>query len=75
MANREPSVWRSAMAIATGTVRRGPARRDAHSQAEEGSYFVGLLEPRRLAELTLPAVIQDAYVWASSPRLVEDMGA
>jgi len=45
------------MAICSGTGRRGRHRRAAHLQAQEGQYFPGFLEPRRLAEKarTFPA--------------------
>jgi putative transposase len=33
----------------------------------KGSYFPGFLEPRRLAEKALTAVIQEAYIRASRP--------
>jgi len=38
-----------------------------------GSYFPGLLEPRRLAEKALTAVIQEAYVQGISTRSVDDL--
>src|SRR5689334_20642114 len=33
----------------------------------KGSYFPGFLEPRRMAEKALTAVVQEAYVRASRP--------
>ena len=33
----------------------------------EGSYFPGFLEPRRMSEKVLTAVVQEAYVKASPP--------
>jgi len=39
----------------------------------KGSYFPGFLEPRRLAEKALAAVIQEAYVHGVSTRSVDDL--
>src|SRR6201986_5141346 len=39
----------------------------------KGSYFPGFLEPRRLAEKALPAVVQEAYVQGVSTRSVDDL--
>jgi transposase-like protein len=39
----------------------------------QGSYFPGFLEPRRLAEKALTAVIQEAYVQGVSTRSVDDL--
>ena len=39
----------------------------------KGSYFPGFLEPRRLAEQALTAVIQEAYVQGVSTRSVDDL--
>jgi putative transposase len=36
----------------------------------KGSYFPGFLEPRRMAEKALTAVVQDAYVHGASTRSV-----
>ena len=38
-----------------------------------GSYFPAFLEPRRLAEKALTAVIQEAYVQGISTRSVDDL--
>ena len=38
-----------------------------------GSYFPGFLEPRRMAEKALTAVIQEAYVQGISTRSVDDL--
>ena len=38
----------------------------------KGSYFPGFLEPRRLAEKALTAVIQEAYIHGVSTRSVVD---
>ena len=38
-----------------------------------GSYFPGFLEPRRVAEKALTAVIQEAYVQGVSTRSVDDL--
>jgi len=39
----------------------------------KGSYFPGFLEPRRLAEKALTAVIQEAYIKGVSTRSVDDL--
>jgi transposase-like protein len=38
----------------------------------KGSYFAGFLEPRRMAEKALNAVIQEAYIHSVSTRSVDD---
>src|SRR3954464_8697147 len=40
----------------------------------KGSYFPGFLEPRRMAEKALTAVIQEAYVQGVSTRSVDELG-
>jgi len=39
----------------------------------KGSYFPGFLEPRRLAEKALTAVIQEAYIQGVQARSVDDL--
>ncbi len=39
----------------------------------KGAYFPGFLEPRRMAEKALTAVIQEAYVQGLSTRSVDDL--
>jgi len=39
----------------------------------KGSYFPGFLEPRRLVEKALTAVVQEAYVHGVSTRSVDDL--
>src|SRR5499427_4853914 len=39
----------------------------------KGSYFPGFLEPRRMAEKALSAVIQEGYVQGVSTRSVDDL--
>ena len=39
----------------------------------KGSYFPAFLEPRRLAEKALTAVVQEAYVHGVSTRSVDDL--
>jgi putative transposase len=39
----------------------------------QGSYFPGFLEPRRMAEKALTAVIQEAYIQGVSTRAVDDL--
>ena len=38
-----------------------------------GSYFPGFLEPRRMAEKALTAVVQEAYIQGVSTRSVDDL--
>jgi transposase-like protein len=51
----------------------GRAGRVAHPQAAQGAYFPGFLEPRRLAEKALTAVIQEAYIQGISTRSVDEL--
>ncbi len=39
----------------------------------KGSYFPGFLEPRRMAEKALAAVVQEAYVQGVSTRSVDEL--
>ena len=39
----------------------------------KGSYFPGFLEPRRMAEKALTAVVQEAYIQGVSTRAVDDL--
>jgi putative transposase len=39
----------------------------------KGSYFPGFLEPRRMAEKALTAVIQEAYIQGISTRSMDDL--
>ena len=39
----------------------------------KGSYFPGFLEPRRMAEKALTAVVQEAYIQCVSTRSVDDL--
>ena len=39
----------------------------------KGSYFPGFLEPRRMSEKALTAVVQEAYVHGVSTRSVDDL--
>ncbi|ABC23701.1 transposase [Rhodospirillum rubrum F11] len=42
-------------------------------KVRKGSYFPGFLEPRRMAEKALTAVIQEAYIQGISTRSVDDL--
>ena len=43
------------------------------TKLRKGSYFPGFLEPRRMAERALTAVIQEAYIQGISTRSVDDL--
>jgi putative transposase len=43
------------------------------SKLRKGSYFPGFLEPRRMAEKALTAVIQEASIEGISTRSVDDL--
>jgi transposase-like protein len=43
------------------------------TKLRKGSYFPGFLEPRRMAEKALTAVIQEAYIQGISTRSVDDL--
>ena len=74
MASVRPTGWRNATVThdrdwetRAGTVElRIPKLR-------KGSYFPSFLEPRRMAEKALSAVIQEAYVQGVSTRSVDDL--
>ena len=64
----------SATATATGLGRRARAWRSCASpKLRKGSYYPAFLEPRRLAEKALAAVVQEAYVHGVSTRSVDDL--
>jgi len=44
-----------------------------HPKLRTGSYFPFFLEPRRLAEKALTAVVQEAYIQGISTRSVDDL--
>jgi putative transposase len=39
----------------------------------KGSYFPGFLEPRRMAEKAIAAVVQEAYIQGESTRSVDEL--
>ena len=71
---RSAIVSPTATATATGPGRPGPARSSVKiPKLRKGSYFPGFLEPRRMAEKALAAVIQEAYIQGVSTRSVDDL--
>lgn len=69
MASDLPSVT----AIATGIGRHGRAPSSCAFPSFAGSYFPSFLEPRRMAEKALTAVIEEAYIQGVSTRSVDDL--
>ncbi len=61
-----------ATATATGIPARAPSSCASRS-LRKGSYFPAFLEPRRLAEKALTAVVQEAYIQGISTRSVDDL--
>src|SRR5512135_185278 len=65
------------------TYRNGYRERPLHTRLgtlelripklRQGPYFPSFLEPRRLSERALPAVIQEAWIGGMSTRKVEDL--
>jgi putative transposase len=76
---RSPDRLISAMAIAPGRKRRGPARSNrvspsyARAATSRASWLPGFLESRRLAEKALSAAAQEAYVHGVLTRSVDDL--
>jgi transposase-like protein len=56
-------------ATATG----GRHGRATYPRLRKGSYFPAFLQPRRMAERALTAVVQEAYVHGVSTRAVDDL--
>lgn len=52
---------------------RGLARLNCVPRAADRQLFPNLLEPRRMAEKALTAVIQEAYIQGISTRSVDDL--
>ena len=48
-------------------------RIESRTNLRKGSYFPGFLEPRRMAEKALTAVIQESYVQGISTRSVDEL--
>jgi transposase-like protein len=74
MARSPPIASSSATAIASATGRPAPGTVELRiPKLRKGSYFPGFLEPRRMAERALTAVIQEAYIHGISTRSVDDL--
>ena len=72
MASGRPRGSSSATAIATGTFEtRAGAVELRIPKLRKGSYFPFFLDPRRMTEKALTAVIQEAYIQSVSTRSVE----
>ena len=62
------------MGIATAIGRPGAGTVELRiPKLRKGSYFPGFLEPRRMAEKALTAVIQEAYIQGVSTRSVDEL--
>jgi transposase-like protein len=62
----------TATATVTGETRAGTVELRI-PKLRKGSYFPGFLEPRRMAEKALTAVVQEAYVHGVSTRSADDL--
>src|SRR5690242_5554907 len=73
----QPAQWlpRSRLAHARwhGGVAHPEAAQEPAPAKAGGSYFPGFLEPRRMAEKALTAVIQESYVQGISTRSVDEL--
>lgn len=61
------------MASATARWTRGWGRCSCGSQLRQGSYYPPFLEPRKISEKALVAVIQEAWIGGISTRRVDDL--
>jgi putative transposase len=73
MASAARSGSTSATATGTGCGRHAGTVELRIPKLRKGSYFPVFLEPRRLAEKALAAVVQEAYVHGVSTRSVDDL--
>ena len=74
MASGRPTGSSSATATATGTFEtRAGAVELRIPKLRKGSYFPFFLDPRRMIEKALTAVIQEAYIQGVSTRSVVDL--
>ena len=73
MASAHSTASFSATATAIATGKRGPGRWMRIPKLRKGAIVPSFLEPRRLAEKAIAAVVQEADIQGVSTRSVDDL--